>query len=55
MTREDIIRIALEAGLSITPPRSGQYDGGRVGCDVVGLERFAALIAAEAIRLKGEK
>ena len=46
MTREEIIRMAREAGLSITPPRSGQYNGGQVGCDVVSLERFAALVAA---------
>lgn len=46
MTREEIIRMAREAGLSITPPRSGQYNGGQVGCDVVSLERFASLVAA---------
>ena len=46
MTREEIIRMAREAGLSITPPRSGQYSGGQVGCDMVSLERFAALVAA---------
>ena len=46
MTNDEIINMARQAGLSITPPRSGQYDGGRVGCDVVGLKRFAALVAA---------
>ena len=46
MTREEVIRMAREAGLSITPPRSGQYSGGQVGCDMVSLERFAALVAA---------
>lgn len=46
MTRDDILRIARESGLSVTPPRSGQYDGGRLGGDVVSLERFAAMVAA---------
>ena len=46
MTQDEVIKLARDAGLSITPPRSGQYDGGRVGCDVVGLKRFAALVAA---------
>ena len=46
MTRDEVIIMAREAGLSITPLRSGQYDGGRVGCDVVGLAKFAALVAA---------
>lgn len=46
MTQDEVIKLARDAGLSITPPRSGQYDGGRVGCDVVGLKRFAVLVAA---------
>lgn len=46
MTHDEVIKLARDAGLSITPPRSGQYDGGRVGCDVVGLKKFAALVAA---------
>ncbi len=46
MSRDDVLRLAREAGLSVTPPRSGQYDGGRLGGDVVSLERFAALVAA---------
>ena len=48
MTHQEIISIASEAGLSITPPRAGQYNGGSVGCDVVGLTKFAALVAAKA-------
>ena len=48
MTRDDVIRMAREAGVSVTPPRSGQYDGGRLGGDVVSLERFATLVAADA-------
>ena len=46
MTQDEVIKLARDAGLSSTPPRSGQYDGGRVGCDVVGLRKFAALVAA---------
>ena len=46
MTHQEIITMARYAGLSITPPRAGQYNGGSVGCDVVGLTKFAALIAA---------
>ena len=46
MTRADVLRMARDAGLSVTPPRSGQYDGGRIGGDVVALERFAVLVAA---------
>lgn len=45
----DIIGMARDAGLSITPPRSGQYDGGRLGGDVIGLRRFANLVA-ESVR-----
>ena len=55
MTHEEVINIAREAGLSITPPRSGQYDGGRVGCDVVGLKRFAVLVAAHQAGIEGAK
>ena len=48
MTREDIIRMAREAGLSITPARSGEYHGGMVGGDAISLSRFASLaVAAE--------
>lgn len=55
MTHDEIISMARKAGLSITPPRSGQYDGGRVGCDVVGLKRFAALVAAHQAGIEGAK
>lgn len=44
--RADVLRMAQEAGLSVTPPRSGEYGGGRVGGDVVSLLRFAAKAAA---------
>ena len=40
MTREDIIRMALEAGIR----DSMEYD--HMECDAVSLERFAALVAA---------
>ena len=46
MTREEVVKLAREVGLSITRPRSGQYDGGRVGGDVVGLMKFAALVSS---------
>ena len=46
MTDDEVIKMAHEAGLSITPPRSGQYNGGQIGCDVVGLTKFASLVAA---------
>ena len=55
MTHDEIINMAREAGLSITPSRSGQYDGGRIGCDVVGLKRFAALVAAHQAGIEGAK
>ena len=51
MTRDEIIRMAQEAGLSWTPPRAGQYDGGRICSDVIGFQRFAALVKA-AVREK---
>ena len=44
MTREEIISMAREAGMSITLPRSGRYDG-NVGGNVVDLTNFAKLVA----------
>ena len=46
MTKDDIIRMAREAKLSITPARSGEYHGGMVGGDAISLSRFAAQVAA---------
>jgi hypothetical protein len=46
MSNDDIIRIAREAGLAHSKPRTGDYDGGRVAGSITDLIRFAALVAA---------
>lgn len=43
MTREDIIRMAREAGFTVGPSRDGPDDVWGVGAN---LERFATLVAA---------
>ena len=47
---EKLIALAREAGFSITPPRAGEYDGGRVHSDVLSLKRFAELVRADERR-----
>ncbi len=57
MTRDDIIRMAREAGFEVyridEEDEVGIGDGWHIQTDIV--ERFAALVAAEAIRARSEK
>lgn len=56
MTNNDIIRMAREAGFEILrydeEDEVGIGDGWHIQTDIV--ERFAALVAAEAIRARGD-